>query len=428
MRSSTLVAVTTLLVASGCAAGLERRDARSSEPTAARDASEAQNASDGGHDAAWAGAAGAAPSEDVTLALAKNNTTRPKAAAACRVGAVSNLVWPQTRQVVQRGGDHVGSLQILGNFTGCATGFQARTVRRNGTLGATVGWTTLGAPVINGNAFFGVLRQPQGGWFDLQVRPVYQGKAGAARTVAQVGVGLVFVVAGQSNASNNGAPTGVVPNDRMSAYDFDRGLWRNGRDPQPAPDGSPLGSVWPTTGSNLAVALGVPVGFYNVAYGGTAVAQWQPNAAPPNHGPMPLFTRLVAALKYLGSQGGVQAVLWDQGESDYGAQTPAATYRALLGNVLFQAHAQSGVPHKWMIAFVGCGPCADQSFMAAQRGAQASLVDNVTYFGGPNTDALGAAFRLADPATGVNVHFNALGLTTLGAEWGRLIANTPGFL
>jgi hypothetical protein len=46
---------------------------------------------------------------------------------------------------------------------------------------------------------------PAGGWYTLGVRATVTGRLVAEVLVERVGVGEVFVVAGQSNAANHGA-------------------------------------------------------------------------------------------------------------------------------------------------------------------------------------------------------------------------------
>jgi len=93
--------------------------------------------------------------------------------------------------------------------------------------------------------------------------------------VEPVGVGEVFVVAGQSYATNcNDEKLSVTdPQKRVVAFDTAKGTWVVANDPQPAPDGSKDGSIWPPVGDALVKEFGVPVAFANVAVGATATSQ-----------------------------------------------------------------------------------------------------------------------------------------------------------
>lgn len=74
--------------------------------------------------------------------------------------------------------------------------------------------------------------------------------------------------------------------------------------PQPVFDGSD-GSIWPPLGHALAQELNVPIGFANVAIGGTSSEQWLPKGM--------LHQRLIQAAN---SFPAFRGVLWQQGESD----------------------------------------------------------------------------------------------------------------
>ena len=129
----------------------------------------------------------------------------------------------------------------------------------------------------------------------------------ATGAVEPIGVGEVFVVAGQSYATNcnDERLTVADPQQRVVAFDSAKQTWAVANDPQPVFDGSDSGSIWPPLGDALAKEFGVPIGFANVAIGGSSSAQWLPEGN--------VLPRLINAGKTLGT---FRAVLWQQGESD----------------------------------------------------------------------------------------------------------------
>ncbi|WP_435011716.1 sialate O-acetylesterase [Tundrisphaera lichenicola] len=293
------------------------------------------------------------------------------------------------------------------------------------------GWSRLVSVSFIGRRFIGVYRQFAGGLYDLQIRPTYRGRVGQPRTIFAVGVGEVFITAGQSNATNSGDPTGFLPDLRVSAFDsgsgnglgpgFPLARWRWGYDPQPVFDRSNGGSVWPKMASNLAAATGLPIGIYSIGQGSTAIAEWQPGH--------PLYDRLTTALIYFKYRGGVRAVLWDQGETDTGLHTNPAVYEAQLRRLIAQSRMVAGVPVKWMVAQAAGFSESNASLRMALRQAQANVVDGELTFGGPNTDLLGFPYRKASPLNpAIFPHFNSQGVLLLGSLWGISIFNTPGFL
>jgi hypothetical protein len=98
--------------------------------------------------------------------------------------------------------------------------------------------------------------------------------------VEPVGVGEVLVVAGQSYADSANDELLKVddPQGRVAAYDRTKNSWRVAHDPQP--NIAPGGTIWPPLGDLLLPLLQVPVGFLNVAVGGTASRQWLPGGPP----------------------------------------------------------------------------------------------------------------------------------------------------
>jgi hypothetical protein len=177
--------------------------------------------------------------------------------------------------------------------------------------------------------------------------------------------------------------------------------------------------------------MGVPIGIYAVGYGGTAIANWLPGAvflpASPTNPTILLFDRLTHSIEYFSSRGGVRAVLWIQGETDFGDDTDPATYQAGLQTIIHQSRAVTGVPVKWMVAQTTTPVDFFRlSEKIALEQAQAAVVDYRLTFPGPNADSIGTDFRLfidGDP-----IHFNAAGLVLLGGYWAIYVANMPGFL
>ena len=355
------------------------------------------------------------------------------------IGTITGLTEPAIRQVVQRRDDNIGNILVVGTYAGNVDGFEARSTLYPGYPGVPLDWTPLIDLSASGGNFIGIFRQPAGGFYNIQVRPMFRGQAGQAATVLAVGVGEVFITAGQSNATNWAPPTGFAPDLRVSSFvdGPGRGLdpsypgasWRWGIDPQPAIDLSTGCSAWPTMATNLAVAFNVPIGLYSVGCGGTNVGSWLPGyvKAPTLVTPqMILFNRLTNALNYFKYRSGVRAVLWDQGEADVAFNTSPATYEADLRLIIDQSRALTGVPVKWMVA-EATGPPTNPPLQKALERAQAAVCDDILTFPGPNSDALGLQYRQSPPA-GLIVHFNAAGIQLLGTYWGIYVYNYPNFL
>lgn len=185
-----------------------------------------------------------------------------------------------------------------------------------GGSGVATTWREFSNTATEPGKFAGQIRIPAG-WWQLFVRCREDQTELASGHLTHVGIGEVFVVAGQSYATNTNDERLNVTDaaQRVSAFDLATGTWRLANDPQPTPDGSDGGSIWPPIGDMLVAELKVPVGFANVAVGGTSSQQWLPDGT--------LFPRLAEVGPKIGR---CRAILWQQGESDVISKTPAATY------------------------------------------------------------------------------------------------------
>jgi hypothetical protein len=203
---------------------------------------------------------------------------------------------------------------------GQAGPWQWRAVPLAGAFGAGTDWAAVETTDGPGRVT-ATITVPAGGWFRLEVRR--PGAAGVAAVVEPLGVGELFLVAGQSYAENCNDERLCVqePHGRVVALDLAKGAWAVAHDPQPDVASSYRdGSIWPACGDDLVRALGVPVGFVNVAKAATASKQWLPGG--------PLHANLVRAAKALGR---FRAVLWQQGESDVIARTTEEAPSASAG-------------------------------------------------------------------------------------------------
>lgn len=183
---------------------------------------------------------------------------------------------------------------------------------------SAVAWTAFSGEVSDG-VLQATLRLPAG-WHLLQIG-YFEGEVlRASASVSPIGVGELFIVAGQSYAEGANEALLAVndPQQRVVAYDVATQQWRVAHDPQPGR--YPGGTIWPPVGDLLASLLRVPIGMVNVAVGATASRQWLPGEA--------LYQHLETAGLALGR---FRAVLWQQGESDVIEGVDAETYyRRLL--------------------------------------------------------------------------------------------------
>lgn len=315
------------------------------------------------------------------------------------VGPVNGVTSPVPRQVLQRTGTRT-AVPVSGNAPG-ADQVSARLVARAGFPGTTTPWTDL--RVKKGGSYSGAIPKVIGGWYDLEVRAMKGSVPVSSTTVPRVGVGEIFITAGQSNSANWGDVPQLPGDDRVSATTWAHAGWQFAADPQPIADG-PGGSPWPAFGTRFAGQTGLPVAVMAVGVGGSSVTQWQPTAA--------LYPRLLAAIKAAGPNG-VRAILWHQGETDASLCMSTATYVTQLSNVISATRNDAGWAVPWGVATASKLPWNNPGCEQAINAAQAQVVSlNPSVFAGPDTNGYYGAGLTWD-----TIHFNTSGLTLHGQSW-----------
>ncbi len=339
------------------------------------------------------------------------------------------LASPQDYQVIQRSSKDKGTIAIsggLGLSVNETTAVEARLV----IAGKDAEWDKLRAK-FDGTNFSAELQAPAGGWYRLEVRVLSGDQILAESSVDHVGVGEVFVVAGQSNAANHGEEKLSSRTGRVASFNT-RG-WQLANDPQPGASGAG-GSFLPPFGDAISERFNVPVGLVPCAIGGTSVREWLPKGAtfpnPPTGqsrvAKLPdgeweskggAFEMLTRRMKQLGPSG-FRAVLWHQGESDANQADPIHTlpgslYREYLERIIQESRRAIGWDAPWFVAQASYHVPGDESSPDI-RAAQAALWKDGLALQGPDTDALKGNLR---ESGGRGVHFSGAGLREHAARW-----------
>jgi len=307
--------------------------------------------------------------------------------------------------------------------------------RAQGRLEPPARWQALVLDRKTGS-FHGELRAPAGGWYRFELRLSKAGHTVETLEVGHVGVGEVFVVAGQSNATNYGEVRQQTRSGMVAA--FSGREWSIANDPQPGvQDNSKKGSFIPAFGDALYEKYRVPIGVAAAGHGSTSARQWLPNgdrfSTPPtmskfvhNVGPGVwesdgvLFDGMMKVISALG-RGGFRALLWHQGESDaHQAGEHAITaeeYRRLLVRIIEASRREAGWDFPWFVAQASYHSPRDPSAPEI-RLAQKSLWQAGLAVAGPDTDRLTGSNRQND---GLGVHFSDKGLQAHGRLWAEKV-------
>lgn len=258
-------------------------------------------------------------------------------------------------RIFQRNASNQASVRVSGTYTGSPTSLE---YSWNG--GA---WTALGGTLGSGafNSTITLTGPAQG---DLSVR--FANKTSVFNTIIKVGVGDVWIVAGQSNHVGGGGGSVFIPpvapaahpNWSGSILDL-TGTWR----PNFETDVDPFAKGTNATGFPTAtatypgvfanggaatyfgklatklMAAGIPTAFVVCSKGSTTLSNWDVGGQL-NNATQDRATQI----------GGHKGVLWWQGESDTisAVNTTRSAYEALL-NTIINNWATNFPGHKWVI-------------------------------------------------------------------------------
>lgn len=241
------------------------------------------------------------------------------------VGALT-IQEPSAYQVIQRNGSNQADIRISGHYYGTPTAIEASF---NGGAYATID----AAP--SGGRFTGTLTAQSAGQGTLTVR--FANDTSKATTVQYVGVGDVFVIAGQSNAVGQVINLQSYSHPTLKAGMFRPDYrWYELADPIALDtgivdtvaynSGYTLGTYWQAVATFIMADQNVPVAFVPCAKLSTGIiTHWQASANPRDTSTLFGSMNVRAA-----TLGGVKAVLWHQGESDALSSMAEATYNAAL--------------------------------------------------------------------------------------------------
>ena len=253
------------------------------------------------------------------------------------------------------------------------------------------------------HTYFAELATPAGGWYTLDIQSTVKGEPPVIQTIPHVGVGEVFVGAGQSNSTNYGEVR-TQPTSGMVTT-FSGSEWRIADDPQPGAHDrnnpkAQFGSLWPAFGDAMYAHYGVPIGVAVTGNGGTSLDLWNPDGD--------IFNWTLTRIQHLGPFG-FRALLWHQGESDY--NTAADDYAAKLAHIIQTARLRAGWAFPWIVAHASYeNPTLTGS---AKTGAgQEAIWKLGIALPGPDTDKLVGDLRLNS-----GPHFTAAGLKAHGELW-----------
>ncbi|WP_064196890.1 MULTISPECIES: sialate O-acetylesterase [Emticicia] len=341
------------------------------------------------------------------------------------------ITFPVTRIVFQRNNQNQASINIAGSYFQQLDKIEVRAVPVTSGQGTETSWNV--AQNFNNNGIFNTTITLSGGWYNIEARGILNGNIVASTKLEKVGIGEVFIVAGQSNAQGDPAYSGAqigAADDRVSTINY--------YDPILNEDNLPfqfsqLGNntkmapynyvpwFWARLGDKLVQKLNVPVLFYGAALGGLSCEVWRRSAEGEDlRNELPLFVKvagmpyrgLKAALQQYVTRTGVRGVLWQQGESD--DKSNAEYYYNNLKTIIEKSRSDARKNDlAWVVARSSRNPFVWPAVIEGQN-LTIQRISNV--FTGPSTDEIvGTNFR-AD-----GIHFFNDGLAVAADYWNSFL-------
>ena len=325
------------------------------------------------------------------------------------------ITYPIPRMVVQRNLENTASLYIAGLYSLPVDRIEARLVSTSLASRLYVDWTTL-QDHPQGGIFRGNITA-SAGTFRLEVRGLRNGKTVSNAFVPGVGIGEVFVIAGQSNAMGIPNLGAKGASDRVVVFNAWNRFWNKNNalessdKPFPNPSFSTLNATslvfptgetawcWGELGDDLANRYNVPVAFFNVAIPATVAENWSNSAQgiPAknifNSTIWPFlqpYSNLRNVLQYYNSQFGIRAILWHHGESDaVPLHTSTDTYQQNVQFLVNRSRLDFGRNMTWVVArcsITPAGPTPSADIRQAQTLLANTSANNV--WPGPDTDII----------------------------------------
>lgn len=336
-----------------------------------------------------------------TAASAVNESAATKASGLPVAGL--SITAPLDWQVIQRRTVREGVMPVSGKYAVNCDRMEVRVAGKTEWSLATLDTKT--------KTFTAQLAAPAGGWYVLEVRAMQGVNTVATANVKHVGVGEVFVGAGQSNSTSCGGIRSKSPLDGLTKTEsglvttFDGATWRIADDPQPGSHDWKKyrsGSFWPAFGDAMVARYKVPIGVAVTGHGGSNIGQWKKDGE--------LFNWTLTRMRQLGTNG-FRAVLWHQGESD--KDMPAQQYADGLGQIIRDFRTAAGWEMPWFVARASYMPGKPLN-EGGSRGGQKLIWQQKIALEGPDTDVLVGDLRDQD---GKGIHFSKKGLKVHGEAW-----------
>ena len=353
------------------------------------------------------------------------------------------VTYPKPNTVFQRNNANTAQITLAGT---CPTNSERIEIRISPTT-SSYGPNSDSFVILDNqpaNGLFSGTIDVAGGWYNMDVRAIAQNQVICHTRLTPVGVGEVFVIAGEANAQ------GVTPIRSVAAATDSRVICVPTYNEtntaclplplvfRPMNDGEltigPHGNTtwcWSELGDMLTQRLNVPVLFYNVAWAGTTIRNWREsmeqgqtttNSGSALPAGMP-YGNLRQVLQDYVSITGLRAILWQQGETEYYSSNPQATNYATDLQALIARSRQDArfAQLSWLVARASVDNTTAQlypsgSYEPVTNQQNTVIQTTAQVMAGPITDTI----QLPRPD---GKHLQGTGLTRLARAWNKAITD-----
>ncbi|MCF2516122.1 sialate O-acetylesterase [Dyadobacter sp. CY351] len=358
------------------------------------------------------------------------------------------LTAPANNQIVQRNLSGFASIAITAYAYRPYTSIEGRLVPIKGNVHREKVWDFDEEQVRQG--FLTASVQAETGWYQLKISAVTENGDIDSISVDRVGVGEVFLVAGNSNAMGlpglgaksasdqvvsfnavnkqlNAENITVAPNEPMRKPTFE--ILK--KDNFIFPSGE-TAWYWGELGDSISKRFKTPVLFLNAAWAAANSDSYRDAATGkdafnpyvgknwPNRQP---YSNIVNTIRHLNSWLGMRAVLWSHGENDAQLKFTEQNYFNNIQTLITNARADAGYNVPWVIARNSASNIIKDPYLPvinAQK--RLSTLKNFNTFPGPNLDTI----QIPRP---VSEHFENVpggiqGLTLAASAWNRALTDS----
>jgi len=288
------------------------------------------------------------------------------------------------------------------------------------------------------------------GWYALQLTGYASNGTKEVSETTRVGIGEVFLVAGNSNAmglpglGSKNSSNQVVSFNAINKFLNTENITVAPDGPMQAPQFAPIKATdyifpsgetswyWAELGDMLNKKLNTPVLFLNSAWAAANSENYRDGASGkdafniyvgkfwPNRQP---YTNIVNTVRYLNSSLGLRAILWSHGENDAQQSVTEENYFTNIRTLITNSRRDTGKEIPWIVARNSASSTLPKPYMPIIT-AQNRLIalNGFNTYAGPNLDTV----QMPRPEQGhfENVKGGVQGLTLAASAWNRILTDS----